>query len=208
MKRAAAVALAGVLIASQGANVAAGPQSDALPVQIAAQQVQSDLSSRTSSADATQSRAIHPLRVAWEGCGSRPYTEAELRQLLAPQFTRYVGPWDVDLSRNYANPMDLLSQLGEARAYQYAQLKYANDPEMLKAYLTALNGATGRSALEFGPTEGQVRQVEGGSAIQPGQVPTAMLDIAGLDAEVARRLAAQRAEQEAYQRNPGCRQHR
>lgn len=212
MKRATAVVAAGLLIASQCANGAAGPQSDARRVQVAAQQAPFELSSRSSPGAVTQGTPIQPLRVAWEECAGRPYSEEELRQMLAPRFTRHVGPRDVDLSRNYANPMDLLSQVGEARAYLYAQLKYANDPEMLKAYLSALNSATGRSALEYSPAEGQVRQVDGGTAVRPGEVPTAILDVAGLDAEVARRLAAQRAQQGAYGRNPGnaanCRPYR
>lgn len=222
MQWAAAVAVATALVASQGANGATGQQSDALDVQIAEQQAQSKRMLepplyRASSGAATRGQPNRPSLVVWDGCGQRLYTEAELRQMLAPQFVRYpgrgaAGPWDVDLSKEYANPMDLLSQLGEARAFQYAQLKYANDPEMLKAYLNALNGATGRATLEAGPAEGQVRLVNGDNAILPGQGIAATLDTAGLNAEVARRLAAQQAEQRAYESDPRavqrCRQHR
>jgi len=141
--------------------------------------------------------------------GQKFYTEAELREQLTPQFTTYTGSngqalgsptANVDTSVNYANPMATLAALGEAGAYQYATKKFANDPGTLNAYLTALNLTGQRSGRQqLSGAEGDFGIINGNGAILPGQGISGSLDTAGLDAEVAKRLAAQEQARKDYE---------
>lgn len=140
--------------------------------------------------------------------GQKYYTEAELREQLTPQFTTYSGQYgslgapskNVDLSKNYSNPTELLADLGDAGAYQYATKKFANDPGTLNAYLTALNLSTQRSGRQqLSGAEGDFGIINGDGAVLPGQGISGSLDTAGLDAEVAKRLAAQEQAKKDYE---------
>lgn len=96
MPWAAAGAVAGALITANGAKRAASGQSDAAYAEIEAQerqaaQMRADLAPWTSSGAAAQSRLNQLLGISGgggSGGSGRMYSEAELREQLAPQFTR------------------------------------------------------------------------------------------------------------------------